>query len=135
MAKGTTHHAFVQSTNSVEFDFPYAGEQNAILALRTHPRHGKDVMFKIERGQILCRSYEDCTILVRFDEKEAQRYSAIGAADNSTETIFIRNYSRFVSAMMKAKNVRIAVPVYQQGEPMFEFNVEGFSEEKYKGGN
>lgn len=132
MAKGVTYHAIVQSTNTVSFDFPYSGAQHGLLNLRTHPRHGKDVILQIERGQILCRSYEDCTILVRFDDKEAQRYSAVGAADNSTETIFIRNYSRFVGAMMKAKTVRIAIPVFRRGEPTFEFNVEGFDAAKYK---
>jgi hypothetical protein len=133
MAKGTTHHAIVQSTNTVEFGFPYAGPQHGMLGLRTHPRHGKDVIFKIERGQILCRPYEDCTVLVRFDDGKAQSYSGVGAADNSTETIFIRNYSRFVSAMMKAKTVRIAADVYQEGAPVFEFDVSGFDEAKYKG--
>ena len=133
MAKGTTQHAIVQSTNTVEFGFPYAGPQHGMLGLRTHPRHGKDVIFKIERGQVLCRSYEDCTVLVRFDDGKAQRYSGVGAADNSTETIFIRNYSRFVSAMMKAKTMRIAAEVYQEGAPVFEFDVSGFDEAKYKG--
>lgn len=131
MAKGAVYGAAVQSTNTAEFDFPYAGPQHATLTLRTHPRHGKDVIFNIERGQILCRSYEDCTILVRFDDQKAQSYSAIGAADNSTETIFIRNYSRFLSSMLKAKTVRIAAEVYQQGAPVFEFDVRGFDESKY----
>lgn len=132
MAKGTTYHAIVQSTNTVNFDFPYSGAQHGLLGLRTHPRHGKDVIFKIEKGQILCRSYEDCTILVRFDDKKAESYSAVGAADNSTETIFIRNYSRFLSSMQKAKTVRIAVEIYHQGSPVFEFDVSGFDPAKYK---
>lgn len=131
MAKGTTHFAAVQSTNTVDFDWPYSGSQHATLTLRTHPRYGKDVILAIQKGQILCRSYEDCTILVRFDDKDAQRYSAVGAADNSTESIFIRNYSRFVGAMLKAKKVRIAIPVYQEGEPSFEFDVSGFDTAKY----
>lgn len=132
MAKGTTYHAIVQSTNTVNFDFPYSGPQHGMLALRTHPRHGKDVIFSIEKGQILCRSYEDCTILVRFDDGKAQSYSAVGAADNSTETIFIRNYSRFLSSMQKAETVRIAVEIYHQGAPVFEFDVSGFDAAKYK---
>ena len=132
MAKGTTYQAIVRSTNTVNFDFPYSGAQHGALALRTHPRHGKDVIFAIEKGQILCRSYEDCTILVRFDDGMAQTYSASGAADNSTETIFIRNYSRFVSSMQKAKTVRIAIEIYHQGSPVFEFDVSGFDAAKYK---
>lgn len=132
MAKSVTYGALVQSTNTVEFDFPYNKPQHATLTLRTHPRHGKDVILGIERGQFLCRSYEDCTILVRFDDQKAQSYSAVGAADSSTETIFIRNYSRFLSSMQKAKTVRIAAEIYQQGAPVFEFDVSGFDAAKYK---
>jgi len=102
----------------VNFDFPYSGTQHATLTLRTHPRHGKDIIFSIEKGQILCRSYEDCTVLVRFDDEPPSNYSAVGAADNSTETIFIRNYSKFVEKLLKAK--------------AFEFDVSGFDQGKYK---
>lgn len=132
MGKGTTLFAQVTSSNAVVFDSPYGGLQHARLTLRTHPRHGKDVILSIERGQFLCRSYEDCNVLVRFDDQKASTYSGVGAADNSTETIFIRNYSRFVAGMLKAKRVRISAEVYQEGAPVFEFDVTGFDEAKYK---
>ncbi len=132
MSKGTTYNAAVSSTNTVEFNFPYAGAQHATLNLRVDPRYGKDVIFRIERGQILCHSYEDCTVLVRFDDEKATNYSGVGAADNSTETIFIRNYGRFVEKMLKAKQVRISTNIYQQGAPVFEFDVSGFDLNKYK---
>lgn len=132
MSGSTTYHAYILSTNTVEFDFPYSGEQHAILSLRDSPRHGKDVIFRIEKGQILCNSYEDCSVLVRFDDEKAINYSAIGAADNSTETIFIRNYGKFVEKMRKAKLVRISTNIYQQGAPVFEFNVSDFDQNKYK---
>ncbi len=132
MSKGTAHHAVVSSTNTVEFKFPYSGPQHARLNLRTDPRYGKDVIFSIERGQILCHSYEDCTVLVRFDDEQASNFSAVGAADNSTETIFLRNYDRFVGKMMKAKRVRISTNIYQEGAPAFEFDVGGFDQKKYR---
>lgn len=132
MGKGVIGQAYVSSSNTVNFDFPYAGAQHATLRLITNPRLGKDVMFSIEKGQILCHSYEDCTVLVRFDDEKAVNYTAVGPADNSTETIFIRNYDRFVEKMLKAKRVRIAANIYQQGAPMFEFDVSGFDQNKYK---
>jgi hypothetical protein len=132
MSGGTTYHAYVISTNTVEFGFPYNGIQNATLHLRIDPKYGKDVIFRIEKGQILCNSYEDCSVLVRFDGEKPVTYSAIGAADNSTETIFIRNYSKFVGKLLKAKQVRISTNIYQQGAPVFEFDVSGFNQEKYK---
>jgi hypothetical protein len=133
MGKGSTLFAQVASTNTVMFDSPYGGPQHATLTLRTHPRHGKDIMLAIERGQFLCRSYEDCNVLVRFDDQKAVTYSGVGPADSSTETVFIRNYSRFVSNMLNAKRVRISTEVYQEGSPVFEFDISGFDEAKYKG--
>lgn len=135
MADGVTYTALVVSSNTVSFDFPYQGAQHGRLMLRDHPRFGKNVILSIERGQILCRSYDGCTILVRFDDGKAQRFSAAGAADNSTETIFVSNYSRFLAAMKKAKKVRIAVEVYQEGSPVFEFDVSGFAEDRFRPSN
>src|SRR5690606_34728933 len=40
MGNGTSYWAFVQSSNTVSFDFPYSGPQRGTLTLRTHPRHG-----------------------------------------------------------------------------------------------
>lgn len=132
MSKGITYHAQTLSTNTVNFDFPYAGSQHARLTLRDDPRYGKDLIFNIEKGQLLCHSYEDCTVLVRFDDDKATNYSAVGAADNSTETIFIRNYGRFVEKMLKAKRVRISMNIYQEGAPIFEFDVSGFDQNKFR---
>jgi hypothetical protein len=132
MSKGTKYYAWISSSNTVNFDFPYSGEQHATLALRIDSRDGKVVMFKIEKGQILCHSFETCTVLVRFDDGKSSNYTAIGAADNSTETIFIRNYNKFVENMSKAKRVRISTTIFQQGSPVFEFDVSGFDQNKFK---
>lgn len=132
MSKGTRYIALVSSSNTVDFDFPYSGEQHATLKLRIDPDNAKDVIFSIEKGQILCPSYGSCTVLVRFDDGKASNYTAVGTADNSTETIFINNYSRFVENMLKAKRVRISTTIFQQGAPVFEFEVSGFDQNKFK---
>ena len=134
MSSGITYHASVLSSNTVNFDFPYSGEQHARLTLRIDPRYGKDVIFHIEKGQILCHSYEDCNVLVRFDDGKAITFTAGGAADNSTETIFIRNYGKFVDKLQKAKLVRISTNIYQEGAPVFEFDISGFDKNKFKPG-
>jgi hypothetical protein len=132
MGKGTSYFAMVTSTNALDFDFPYSGPQHATLTLRTHPRHGKDLILRIERGQFLCHSFDDCSVLVRFDDGQAQKYSASPPADNSTEQIFIQNYSRFVGNMLKAKRVRISTKVYHEGEPVMEFDVSDFDASRYQ---
>lgn len=132
MGKGTTYSATVQSSNTVTFDFPYSGAQHATLTLRTHPRYGKDIILRIERGQFLCGSYDGCDVLVRFDDGDALTFSAAEPSDNSTEVLFIRDYSRFVGRMLKAERVRISASVYQEGSPVFEFDVRGFSVARYR---
>lgn len=131
MANGRIHHATALSSNTVDFGFPYGGAQRGTLFLRTHPKHGKDVILSIEKGQFLVRSYENSKALVRFDDGDPITYKVVGAEDHSTTSVFFRDYHGFVSRMLKARRVRISVPVYQQGSPVFEFEVSGFDTNAY----
>ena len=135
MASRPSRTASIDSENTVEFGFPYEGQQHATLTLRNHPSYGRDVILNIREGQILCSSYDDCSIRVRFDDGPAERWTGAGPADNSSTTVFIRNYSRFVQRLRNAKVVRIQIPVYQEGAPTFEFRVGGFDNERYASGS
>jgi len=126
-----TYLALVQSINQVSFDFPYQGIQRGELMLRTHPQHGKDLILRVEKGQMLVRSYEDTTVKVVFDNGSPISYRVAGPADHSTTSLFVRDYSGFVGRMTKAKKVKISVPFYQQGEVVFEFNISDFDSDKY----
>lgn len=132
MSGGVTYYASVKSTNTVNFDFPYRGEQHATLDLRIDPKYGKDTIFSIERGQLLCRSYQSCTVLVRFDNGKPTKYSANGPSDGSSKSLFISNYEQFLNNLKKAKIVRISPEVYNNGNPVFEFDVSGFSQDKFR---
>ena len=127
--------ANIDSENTVSFDFPYQGEQRGTLMLRDHPSYGRDVILSIERGQLQCSSYDGCTVRVRFDEAEPQRWNAGGPSDNSGTVLFLRNEANFVQKLRRAKVVRIQVPVYQEGQPAFEFHVGGFDYDRYKKGS
>lgn len=118
--------AAVESANAVTFEPPYGGPQRARLTLRDHPQFGRDVLLEIERGQFLCRSYNDCTVAVRFDDGEPERWEATGPKDNSTTVIFLRPADRFRERLVRASTVRIQADVYRNGAPIFEFAVGGF---------
>jgi hypothetical protein len=135
MTGGTRRTASVDSTNTVDFGFPYNGVQHARLILRTDPENGKDVMFRLEKGQILCPSFQSCTVQVRFDDEKPGNFSATGPADHSSDVVFLNDYARFLARMRKAKRVRIAVNIYQQGSPVFEFDVSGFNAARYHSGS
>lgn len=127
------HQASVTSINRINFSFPYHGEQRGELTLRTHPQHGKDLIFHIQRGQILVNSFQNSTVKVVFDNGSPITYQVAEPADHSTTALFIRDYHGFVERMLKAKKLKIAVPFYQQGEVVFEFNVMDFDAEQYLG--
>ena len=128
-----TYMAIAQSLNQVNFDFPYQGLQRGDLMLRTHPQYGKDLIVRVEKGQMLVASYNDTTIKAVFDDSSPISYSAVGPSDHGTTSLFIRDYQGFVGRMLKAKKVKISVPFYQQGNVVFEFNVSDFSSDKYLG--
>jgi hypothetical protein len=127
-----SHTAAIDSENTLNFDFPYAGEQHAKLVIRSHPSRGLNVMLYIERGQFLCHS-DDCYVHVRFDEGKAELWKAGGPADNSSTLIFLENESRFVQRMRAAKIVRIQPTFYQAGSPVLEFQVGGFDYKRFTG--
>lgn len=133
MSGKIARYASISSENLVNFGFPYEGYQNATLTIRNHPQYGHDVYLSLERGQILCQSYSDCSIRVRFDDNSPERWSAVGAADHDSTLVFLRSTKRFFEKMKKSKMVLIQIPVYQEGNPTFEFQVSGFDNAAYIG--
>lgn len=132
MSGQSVRTARVESTNTINLDFPYAGPQHGALVLRRHPRWGNDVIFSIEQGQLLCHSYGDCTVQVRFDDGKIIRLEGNPADDNSTEYVFIPAFSRFMKELPRAKTLKIEVSIYQSGNQVFDFDVSGFKPEKFK---
>ncbi len=128
MGRGKVYVAKIESRNTINLDFPYSGEQHGSLMLREHPRHGKDVVLKIERGQLLDSEYND-PVVVRFDSDNPLTFSSVGASDHSSETLFLRGnaFSVFSTRLKTVKTVRIQAPIYQGGNQVFIFDVEGFS--------
>lgn len=124
--------ATVESNNTINLDFPYAGPQHAQLMLRRHPRWGNDVILSIERGQILCHTYSNCRIGVRFDGGKVMRFSGNPPSDNSSEYVFIPAFGTFMKQLPKAKTVKIEVEIYHGGSPVFEFDVSGFKPENFR---
>lgn len=125
MGRGAIKRAFVYSTNQFNFDFPYSGLQSATLQLRKHPKHGKDVILTIEKGQFLCRSYDGCRVSVRFDNGRPLTYNATEPSDGDSTVLFIRNYNSFVSKAKKSEKIYIEAEFYQEGSRVMEFNSEG----------
>ena len=126
MGRNAAKHATIQSRNQITFGSPYGGPQRATLTLRIHPRYGRNVILDIARGQFNCR-VDGCAVLVRMDERPAERFSASEPSDNSSDTIFIRDYQRFLRGVKAAKLLRIEAEFFREGTRIFEFDVAGLN--------
>jgi hypothetical protein len=124
MGKGSVKFAMVESSNEVSFGFPYQGAQRATLELRKHPRHGKDIILSIQKGQFIA-GYSGTSLLVRFDDGAAQKFYAVEPADHSSNMLFIQGYEKFVARAKRSSKIRIEATFYHEGNRTFEFNSSG----------
>ena len=124
--------ATIRSTNEVNFDFPYSGKQKGRLSIRNHPRFGDDIIFSIDRGQLVGDPLAKKTATVRFDDTEPIEYALNDSNDHGTTTVFFVNNEGFYSKLVSSNRVRISIPVYQEGNPIFEFDVSKFDKDQFK---
>jgi len=122
--------AELDAENNFNLSSPYDGLQRAELTLRAHPRWGFDAIVGIDRGQILCGSYSNTTVLVRFDDGPAVPYSCGEPADHSSEYVFIRNAKQFEAGMKRANMAYITIRLYQGGSQTMKFKVKGYDSGK-----
>lgn len=119
--------ACVRSTNQIQLQPPYE-DVTAELCVRDDPRLGNDVFVRLlGDGQMLYRSYETGRVSVRFGEKPAVRYSAIGAADGSSNIVFISPRARFETAMKSADTTLVEAEFYRAGNQVMRFPTRDFA--------
>lgn len=117
--------ASIRSINYVEQDFPYQGDTYATIIVRYMKKYGYDVLIAIDRGQIAGLDISGTNyVTVRFDDGTPKKYYFNDAADGSTEQVFLRNAKEFMDRCKKAKEIKIDIPLYQAGRPVFSFYVD-----------
>lgn len=125
MTDAVNKWASIKSDNYINQEFPYQGATFAEIGVRYMKKYGTDVMIKITQGQIIGNEYNGTNyITVRFDEDAPKKYYFNEAADLSTETVFLTNPKSFIEGCKKAKNIKVEIPLYQAGRPLFRFYVD-----------
>jgi hypothetical protein len=122
MDSSQSKFATIISDNSLNLPFPYQGNNHGQLSIRQRKQDGLNVIVNVQKGQIICTSYNGCQLMIRFDEAQPVKFSAAVPADYSHDTLFIRNEARFVELAKKAKQIRVAVTMYQVGTQVLEFS-------------
>ena len=121
--KGTVStYATNESVNTVDFGPPYNGGQHGTIRLS-----GNRSLFYIEKGQLICRggpSYGSCYVLVKFDDDEPHKELMITSGNRSTTLVSLD--PSFAKALRNSKQLKIQVEVYQNGSPIFTFDLSGF---------
>lgn len=117
--------ATIQSDNSISQDFPYEGNTYASITVRYMKKYGYDVLIQITKGQIDGREYYGTDyITARFDEGTPKKYFFDESSDGSSEVVFLRNKTDFITRCKQAKDIKIDIPIYQAGRPVFSFHVD-----------
>lgn len=117
--------AKIESDDYVTQSFPYEGYTYASITVRYMKKYGYDVLIQITKGQITGSSYNGTNyITARFDDGSPQKYYFNESADGSSDVVFIRNTSDFIKRCKKAKDIKIDLPLYQGGRPVFSFHVD-----------
>lgn len=117
--------AKIVSDNHISQSFPYEGYTYATITIRYMKKYGYDAIISISKGQIHGSRYNgDNYITARFDEGTPKKYTFTEAADGSSEMVFLVGKSDFIKRCKQAKDIKIEVPLYQAGRPIFTFHVD-----------
>jgi hypothetical protein len=125
--RGTTaKFASVQSDNTVDLDFPY-DEVHGQIWIRRRAEDGLNVAFEVTKGQVLCHSFSDGYVSMKFDNGPIQKFRCTGSSDGSSETAFIEDEGRALAALKRAKRTIVEAEFYQQGRQQFVFQTAGLN--------
>jgi len=124
MTDGKIYYADVTSSNELSLSAPYDGFNNAHIKIRKKDGEN-NVILSIDKGQFIT-SVEGTAIKVRFDKNKSETFDCSQSADYDPTILFVNSTSRFISKLKKSKKVIIEATLYQDGNQLIEFNVDGF---------
>lgn len=117
--------ASLKSDNYIEQEFPYEGDTYATIIIRYMKKYGTDVILEIDRGQIVGIDVNATNFVsAKFDDAVPRKYYFDNAADMSTEQVFLRNAKDFINRCKSAKVIKVDIPMFQAGRPVFTFRVD-----------
>ena len=123
--RGTVHpFAVTKSLNEIDLAAPYGGGSTVSLRISKNRKTGSDqVSLYIDKGQFFCNDMEGQQITAKFDDRKLARFSCSTSADGDTQIMFINGERRFIEALRSASRLTLEVPIYDAGNPQFNFDI------------
>ncbi|HEX2764741.1 MAG TPA: hypothetical protein VHM92_12975 [Allosphingosinicella sp.] len=115
--------ARIDALAAISLGFPY-GESTPQLVLRQDPKYGFDI-YLTANGQFLCRSYDDDTISVKFDNGPIEQWACADAESGSSDIVFVVRAESFLAKLRKAKRLIVEADMYEAGRQQMKFEVGG----------
>ena len=118
--------ATVASTESLSLDFPYGGRNLASVTVRINPK-GWDVIFDIQKGQLIC--HQNCQVKIRVDDKTSRLVSMARAADSGVSNmLFVQNAAQaqaLARELVGATKLAVELPIYKAMNTVVRFDISG----------
>lgn len=95
---------------------------------------GYGMAFSLERGQILCNVDSHCQLTFRLDDDKPFVVEAMRPNDQSSDKVIIFNADGLAAKVFAASRLKIQTTVFQNGSPVFDFDVSNFDQRKFAGG-
>lgn len=121
MRGAESRFAELDATNTINLDFPY-GEQRGRIVVRQSAQFGFDIMVGVPSGQIMCNSFSNSHVNVKFDDGPIQRYGCTDASDGTSNMIFIQGAKGFLSRLKKSKKAVVEAEFFHNGMQQMTFN-------------
>lgn len=125
-----TNFARTDSINTVSLDFPYQGAQHGNILI-----FDGSVVLGIEKGQLVCNggiADGTCLVSVKFDDDTLEHVTARKLGDKSTSIIF--QGKDFLRNIKNHKKLMIEVEIFQNGYPVFTFDISGLKQTPVRAG-
>jgi hypothetical protein len=121
MRRAESRFAQLEASNTLDLNFPY-GEQRARILIRKSPKFGFDILVGVPSGQIMCNSFSNSHINVKFDDGPIQRFGCTDASDGSSNMIFVEGAKGFLGKLKQSKKAVVEAEFYQNGLQQMTFN-------------
>ena len=122
ITESRTRVAQIESSSTLEFDFPYQGEQRAILLMG---KMGDEflVNIKVKKGQFTCIT--GCSIDTKFSNIPFYVEKANFSEDYSSDTLVLVNSRIFIENALENDEVIVEAVFYREGAQEITFDLSG----------